>query len=74
MVATREYPQPITAQMGKDAVDHMTDPQRVALAIYATNLVRSEHCIMSLHRLTNLARETAFEISANRMVDGVRHG
>lgn len=74
MVATHQEPFFVTAQMGKDAVDHMTDPQRVALALYATNLVKCEHCIMSLHRLTNLARETAFEISANRMVDGARHG
>lgn len=74
MVATRENPHLITAQMGKDAVDHMTDEQRVALAIHAVNLVTSEHCVLPLQRLTKLARETAFEISANRMVDGVRHG
>ena len=74
MVATPVEPFFLTAQMGIDAVAHMSDEQRVALALYATSKVTSAHCVLPLTRLTNLARETAFEISAQRMVDGARHG
>lgn len=74
MVATPLEHTPIPVQMGIDAIDLMTDEQRCALAIYAANQVTSAHCVLQLHRLEKLARDTAFDISARRMVDEARHG
>jgi putative heme degradation protein len=73
MVATSSIPFLAKAQAAQDAIDQMTDPQRVALGLYATNKVTSTHCVLQLTRLQNLARETAFEISATRMADEVRN-
>ncbi len=74
MVATHPQPRSAICQMGMDAVDYMTDAQRISLAIYAAKQVTSIHCVSDLKRLQNLAKDTAFELSAKRLLDEVRHG
>jgi len=64
-------PTPPACQMAADATAHMTESQRLALAIQLINGATQPASIPTLRRISQLAGTTGQQIEASRMVDAI---